>query len=140
MAFVATAFRGTPTEVDYTNVPSAVFSEPEVGTVGLTEEEARAQGFEVAIYRSHFRPMLHTLSGRDEQTMMKLVVDRSSDRVLGVHMVGPVAGEIIQGAAIALKCGATKERFDATIGIHPTAAEELVTMRSEVRAPESPLS
>lgn len=131
MALVATVFRGTPTEVDYSKVPSAVFSEPEVGTVGLTEEEARSAGHDVAVYRSRFRPMLHALTGRPARAMMKLVVDRATDRVLGVHVVGPDAAEIIQGAAIALVAGATKERFDATIGVHPTAAEELVTMRTE---------
>jgi glutathione reductase (NADPH) len=132
MAFVETAINGRPTEVDYTNVPSAVFSQPPVGTVGLTEFEARSQGFEVVIYRSTFRPMAHTLSGRDEKTMMKMVVDGPTDRVLGVHMVGPDAAEILQGMAVALKAGATKSTFDRTIGIHPTAAEEFVTMRSPV--------
>jgi len=132
MALAETLFNDNPTVVDYTNVPSAVFSQPNIGTVGLTETEARAAGHDVAIFRSKFRPMRHTLSGRDEQTMMKLVVDRESDRVLGVHMVGPDAGEIVQGMAIALKAGATKATFDATIGIHPTAAEEFVTMRTPV--------
>ena len=132
MAFVETAFKKNPTTVDYTNVPSAVFSQPSVGTVGLTEFEARTEGFDVEIYRSTFRPMANTMSGRDERTMMKLVVDRPTDRVLGVHMVGPDAGEIIQGIAIALKAGATKKTFDRTIGIHPTAAEEFVTMRTPI--------
>jgi glutathione reductase (NADPH) len=132
MAVAETLFNGNPTVVDYTNIPSAVFSQPNVGTVGLTEGEARAKGYEVEIYRSTFRPMVHTLSGRDERTMMKLVVDRNTDKVLGVHMVGPEAGEIIQGMAVALKAGATKSIFDSTIGIHPTAAEEFVTMRTPV--------
>jgi glutathione reductase (NADPH) len=132
MAFVETVFRGNPTAMDYSNIPSAVFSQPQIGTVGLTETEAHADGYEVEIYRSTFNPMLNTLSGRDEKTMMKLVVDRRSDRVLGVHMVGPDAGEIVQGMAVALKCGATKAQFDATVGIHPTAAEEFVTMRTPV--------
>jgi glutathione reductase (NADPH) len=132
MAVAETLFNDNPSTVDYTNVPSAVFSQPNAGTVGLTETEARAAGHDVAIFRSKFRPMRHTLSGRDEQTMMKLVVERESDRVLGVHMVGPDAGEIVQGIAIALKAGATKATFDATIGIHPTAAEEFVTMRKPV--------
>ncbi|MDX2438510.1 MAG: FAD-dependent oxidoreductase, partial [Acidobacteriota bacterium] len=132
MAFVETAIKNNPTVIDYTNVPSAVFSQPPIGTVGLTEFEARSEGFDVVIYRSTFRPMAHTMSGRDEKTMMKLVVDGPSDRVLGIHMVGPDAGEIIQGIAIALKAGATKETFDRTIGIHPTAAEEFVTMRTPV--------
>ena len=132
MAFVETAFKGSPTAVDYSNVPSAVFSQPAVGAVGLTEFEARSEGFDVVVYRSTFRPMAHTLSGRDEKTMMKLVVDGPSDRVLGAHMVGPEAGEIIQGVAIALKAAATKTTFDRTIGIHPTAAEEFVTMRNPI--------
>ena len=131
MALVST-LAGTDTEMDYGNIPTAVFSHPQVGTVGLTESEARADGFRPVIYRSSFRPMIHTLSGRDEHTMMKLVADGPTDRVLGVHMVGPDAGEIIQGFAVALKCGATKAQFDATVGIHPTAAEEFVTMREPV--------
>jgi glutathione reductase (NADPH) len=130
MALAETLFNDRPTVVDYTNIPSAVFSQPNIGTVGLTETEARGEGFDVEIYRSTFRPMVHTMSGRDEKTMMKLVVDRKTDRVLGVHMVGPDAGEIIQGIAVALKAGATKKTFDSTIGIHPTAAEEFVTMRT----------
>jgi glutathione reductase (NADPH) len=132
MALAETMFNDNPTAVDYTNIPSAVFSQPPVGTVGLTETEARHAGFDVTVFRSTFRPMVHTLSGRDERTMMKLVVDRPSDRVLGVHMVGADAGEIIQGFAVALKAGATKSTFDSTIGIHPTAAEEFVTMREPV--------
>jgi len=131
-AVAETLFNNNPTVVDYTNVPSAVFSQPNAGTVGLTEAEARAAGLDVVVFRSNFRPMRHTLSGRDEKTMMKLVVDGESDRVLGVHMVGPDAGEIVQGLAVALKAGATKATFDATIGIHPTAAEEFVTMRTPV--------
>jgi glutathione reductase (NADPH) len=102
--------------------------------VGLTETEARARHAHVDVYRSTFTPMRHTLSGRDEKAMMKLVVDRDSDRVLGCHMVGPDAGEIIQGFAVAVRMGATKADFDATIGIHPTAAEEFVTMRTRVGA------
>jgi glutathione reductase (NADPH) len=132
MAIAETLFNDNPTVVDYTNVPSAVFSQPSVGTVGLTETEARAGGFDLKIYRSTFRPMIHTMSGRNEKTMMKLVVDRKTDRVLGVHMVGPDAGEIVQGMAVAIKGGATKATFDSTIGIHPTAAEEFVTMRTPV--------
>jgi len=132
MALAETLFHDNPSVVDYTNVPSAVFSQPPIGSVGLTEADARNQGFDVIIYRSTFKPMVHTLSGREERTMMKLIVDRASDRVLGVHMVGPDAGEIIQGMAVALKAGATKAVFDATIGIHPTAAEEFVTMRTPV--------
>jgi len=132
MAIAESLFNDNPTVVDYTNIPSAVFSQPNIGTVGLTEAEARADGLDVEIYRSTFKPMVHTLSGRDERTMMKLIIDRKTDRVLGVHMVGPDAGEIIQGMAVALKAGATKATFDSTIGIHPTAAEEFVTMRTPV--------
>ena len=130
MALAETLFNDNPSTVDYTNVPSAVFSQPPIGSVGLTESQAREAGFELDIYRSSFRPMVHTLSGRDEKTMMKLLVDRTTDRVLGVHMVGSDAGEILQGIAIAIKAGATKATFDQTIGIHPTAAEEFVTMRT----------
>jgi glutathione reductase (NADPH) len=132
MALAETLFNNNPTVVDYADVPSAVFSQPPIGTVGLTEAQARDQGFDVIVYRSAFRPMVHTLSGRDERTMMKLVVDKASNRVLGVHMVGSDAGEIIQGLAVALKAGATKATFDSTIGIHPTSAEEFVTMRTPV--------
>jgi glutathione reductase (NADPH) len=117
--------------VDHENVPSAVFSQPPIATVGLTESEARARFGGVEIYKSAFRPLKHTLSGRDEQTAMKLVVEAKSGRVVGAHMLGPDAAEIIQGIAIALQCGATKAQFDATIGIHPTAAEEFVTMRDQ---------
>ena len=127
MAVAKTLFGGAPTKIDYNNIPSAVFSQPPVGTVGLSEAEARRLG-EIDIYMSRFRPMKHTMSGRDEHAMMKLVVDRASDRVLGCHMVGIDAPEIVQGFAVALKCGATKAQFDETIGIHPTAAEEFVTM------------
>ncbi|MFL1484956.1 glutathione-disulfide reductase [Marinobacter sp. LN3S78] len=119
-------------EMDYRNIPTAVFCQPSIGTVGLTEAEAREAGHKVVIYRSEFRPMKHTLSGRDERSLMKLVVDGDTDRVLGAHMVGPDAGEIIQGMGVALKCGATKADFDSTLGIHPTSAEEFVTMRTPV--------
>jgi glutathione reductase (NADPH) len=132
MAIAETLFNDNPTSVDYSNVPCAVFSQPNVSTVGLTETEARDGGFDVEIYRSTFRPLVHTMSGRDEKTMMKLIVDRKSNRVLGANMVGPDAGEIIQGMAVAIKGGATKSTFDSTIGIHPTAAEEFVTMRTPV--------
>ncbi len=132
MALANTLFNQKPTKPSYMNVPTAVFSTPNCGTVGLTEQEARARQIEIDLYRTSFKPLKHTLSGRDERTMMKLVVDRASDKVLGCHMVGPDAGEIIQGLAIALNCGATKAQFDQTIGIHPTAAEEFVTMRSKV--------
>jgi len=119
-------------KMDYTNIPTAVFSEPTIGTVGLTEEQARAGYGDVDIYVSRFKPMKHTLSGRDALTFMKLIVDGKTDRVLGCHMVGDDAPEIAQGLGIALKCGATKAQFDATIGIHPTAAEEFVTMREKL--------
>jgi glutathione reductase (NADPH) len=108
-----------------------VFSIPNIATVGLPEELAIARGHTVDIYRTSFRALKHTLSGSDEKTFMKLVVDASTQRVLGAHMMGSDAGEIIQGIAIALKCGATKDQFDSTIGIHPTAAEEFVTMREK---------
>jgi glutathione reductase (NADPH) len=132
MALAKRLFRGEHARVDYAGIPTAVFSQPNVGTVGLSEAQAREQ-HDVAVYLSIFRPLKHTLSGREEKTMMKLVVDRATDRVLGVHMVGPDAGEIVQGFAVALKCGATKAQLDATIGIHPTAAEEFVTMREPLR-------
>ncbi len=135
MALVKTLFGGVPTKLDYADVPSAVFSQPPIGNVGLTEAQARERYGPVDIYRSEFRPLKHTLSGNDEQTFMKLIVDQASERVVGVHMVGPDAGEIIQGIAIALKCGATKAQFDATVGIHPTSAEEFVTMREPVATP-----
>ena len=128
-AFAHREFGAGSREVDYNLVPTAVFSQPNVGTVGYTEEEARREFGDVTIYQSDFKPMKHTLSGRDERSLMKLVVDSNNDRVLGLHMVGPDAGEILQGMAIALRMGATKADFDRTVGIHPTAAEELVTMR-----------
>jgi len=130
-ALADTLFGGKPRTIDYENIASAVFSQPPIGTVGLTEAEAREGYGAVDIYKSSFKPLKHTLSGRDERSFMKLVVDRKTDRVLGCHMLGTDAGEIIQGLAIALKCGATKAQFDATIGIHPTAAEEFVTMREK---------
>lgn len=129
-ALVKTIFDGRPTAVDYNYVATAVFSQPNYATVGLTEEEARSKFAEIEVYRSRFRHMKHTLSGNSEQTFMKLLVDKTTDKVVGVHMVGADAGEIIQGLAVALKAGATKAIFDETIGIHPTAAEEFVTMRT----------
>ena len=136
MAFVDTVYRGRPRAMDHANVPSAVFSQPPVGTVGLTEAQARERHGALDIYRSTFRPLKHTLSGRDEKTMVKLIVERASRKVLGAHMVGLDAPEIIQGVAIAIKAGATKEVFDSTVGIHPTAAEEFVTLREPVKTPE----
>ena len=120
--------------VDYANIPTAVFSLPNIGTVGLTEEQAREQGHRVKVFESRFRALKLTLTEDQERTLMKLVVDADSDRVLGCHMVGPEAGEIVQGLAVALKAGATKRVFDETIGVHPTAAEEFVTMRTPVEA------
>ncbi|WP_175981182.1 MULTISPECIES: glutathione-disulfide reductase [Burkholderia] len=127
-----TLFGGTRVAVDHDYVPSAVFSQPEIATVGLTEADARRLHDEIDIYRTSFKALRHTLSGRDERTLMKLVVARDSQRVIGAHMVGRDAGEIIQGIAIAIRAGATKAQFDDTIGIHPTAAEEFVTMRQKV--------
>lgn len=120
-------------ELDYNLIPTAVFSLPNIGTVGMTEAAARKAGHELRIFESRFRPMKLTLTGSQEKTLMKLVVDARTDRVLGCHMVGPDAGEIVQGMAVALKAGATKRIFDDTIGIHPTAAEEFVTLRTPSR-------
>jgi len=117
-------------KVDYTTIPTAVFSLPNMATVGLTEEEAREQGYKVTIFESRFRPMKLTMTDSLERSLMKLVVDSETDRVLGCHMAGPDAGEIMQGLGVALKAGATKQVFDDTLGIHPTAAEEFVTMRT----------
>ena len=134
MAFARRYFGNEPDTVDYDYVATAVFSQPNVGTVGYTEEQARATFGDVTVYRSEFKPMKHTLSGRDERSMFKLIVDAASDKVVGLHMVGPDAGEICQGMAIAMRVGATKRDFDRTIGIHPTAAEEFVTMREPVNS------
>ncbi|HJN24244.1 MAG TPA: glutathione-disulfide reductase [Rhodospirillales bacterium] len=130
-AFAQTVFNNNPTRVDHSNIPTAVFSTPPIGTVGLTEEEARVQYGKINVYVSRFRPMKYTLSGRDEQTFMKLIVDSETDVVVGCHMMGLDAPEIAQGMGIAVKCGATKAQFDATVGIHPSAAEEFVTMREK---------
>jgi glutathione reductase (NADPH) len=135
-AFADTVFGKRPTAVDHHNVASAVFSQPPVGTVGLTEAFARLECGAVDIYRTTFRPLKHTLSGRDEKTMMKLVVERATQRVVGAHMVGPDAPEIIQAIAIAVKMGATKQQFDETVAIHPTAAEEFVTLRTPLPEPQ----
>ncbi|SDG01309.1 NADPH-glutathione reductase [Limimonas halophila] len=132
MAVVDTLFKDRPRAMDHANVPSAVFSHPPIGSVGLTEEEAVEAGHAVEIYRTQFRAMKYTLPNRDEKAMMKLVVDAASRAVLGVHMVGLDAPEIMQGMGVAVKAGATKETFDATVGIHPTSAEEFVTMREPV--------
>ena len=130
-AFADTVFGGKPTPVDHTNVATAVFSEPEIGVVGLTEAAACRSLRKVDIYKTVFRPLKHTLSGRDTRTFMKLVVDGTTDRVVGCHIVGSDAAEIIQAVAIAVKLKATKAEFDATMALHPTAAEELVTMREK---------
>ena len=132
MALAATLFDGRPTPVDHANIPSAVFSQPSFASVGMTEEEAREVSTEVEIFRSRFRILKHTLTGSDETMMMKLIVERNNRLVLGLHVLGPEAGEIVQGFAVAIKAGLTKEQFDDTVGIHPTAAEELVTMRTPV--------
>ena len=136
-AFADTVFGGRPTAMDHSTIPSAVFSQPAVGSVGLTEAEARRRHCAVDIYKSVFRPLKHTLSGRNEKTLMKLVVDRASQRVLGAHMVGPEAAEIIQGVAIAVQLRATKADFYRTVAIHPSAAEEFVTMRTREPDPEA---
>ncbi len=127
-----TLFGKAPRSPDHSDVPAAVFSQPPVGTVGLTEAAARQQYGEIDVYRTTFRALKHTLTHGHERTLMKLIVDRKSDRVLGLHMVGAEAGEIVQGFAVAIKAGATKADFDATLGIHPTAAEEFVTLRTPV--------
>jgi glutathione reductase (NADPH) len=133
-AVAMTLFGGAETPVDHDDVPSAVFSQPPVGTVGLTEAKAVEKLGKVDIYKTSFRPLRHTLSGRDERTLMKLVVDAASQRVVGAHMVGADAPEIIQGIALGVKAGLTKQQFDATVGIHPTAAEEFLTLREKTAA------
>ena len=131
MALAKTLFGGKPTPVDHENVPTAVFANPNLGTVGLSEAKARERFAKVDIYKTAFRSLKHTMGSSEEKIFMKLVVDAASQRVVGAHMLGPDAGEAIQGIAIAVKLGATKAQFDATIGIHPTAAEEFVTMREK---------
>ena len=133
MAVAYNLFAGEERRIDYENVPTAIFCQPNIGTVGPTEEAARPRYPKLAVYESTFRPMKHTLSGRQERTLMKLLVNGEDDRVVAAHMCGPEAGEIIQGLGVAITAGATKADFDATIGIHPTAAEEFVTMREAVR-------
>ena len=137
MAFVDTVYRGQPRAMDHRNVPSAVFSQPPVASVGLTEAEARQEFAAVDVYRSSFRPLKHSLTGRDEKTMMKLIVEKESQRVVGLHVVGLDAPEIVQGFAVAIKAGATKADFDLTVGIHPTSAEEFVTMRDPLPEAET---
>ncbi|MBV9859483.1 MAG: glutathione-disulfide reductase [Alphaproteobacteria bacterium] len=135
-AIAETLFNQNPTRMDHRDVPSAVFSQPPIGAVGLTEAEARKQYGEVDLYCARFKPMKNTLSGRDERTFVKMVVDARTDRVLGCHMLGQDAPEIVQGLAIAIKCGASKRMFDQTIGIHPSAAEEFVTLREKFVRPK----
>ena len=130
-AFADTVYGGKPTPVDHTNVPTAVFSEPEVGVIGLTEQQARERLAIVDVYKNSFRPMKATLSGRNTRSFMKLLVDGNTDRVVGCHIVGPDAGELIQIIGVAVRMGATKADFDATMAVHPTAAEELVTLREK---------
>ncbi len=130
-AFADTVYGNKPTPVDHSNVPTAVFSQPEVGVIGLTEAEARERLAKLDVYKTTFRPMKATLSGRDTRCFMKLLVDGMTGRVVGCHLVGPDAGELIQVVGIAVKMGATKADFDATMAVHPTAAEELVTMREK---------
>jgi glutathione reductase (NADPH) len=127
-ALAETQFNANPQTVNYTTIPTAVFALPQAASAGLSEARARAQGFDLTIYRTSFRPMFHTLTGMTPRTMMKLVVDKATRRVLGCHMVGEDAAEMIQGFAVALTAGAAKEEFDATVALHPTAAEEFVTM------------
>jgi glutathione reductase (NADPH) len=135
MAFVDTVFGDAPWDMNHENVPKAVFSQPPVAVVGLTETEARQRHAEVDVYQAHFRALKNVLARRDERTLMKLVVDRASQRVVGAHMVGPDAPEIMQGIAIAVRLGATKQQLDQTVAIHPTAAEEWVTMRTKEEDP-----
>jgi glutathione reductase (NADPH) len=127
MCFVETEFHGRPTQPDYGTVATAVFSQPEIGTVGLTEDAARESHPNLDIYKTAFRPLKGTLTGRSDRMLMKLVVDADTDRVLGVHVLGPGAGEMAQLLGIAVKMGASKADFDATMAVHPTASEELVT-------------
>ncbi len=135
-AIAETLYHDNPIKMDHHDVPSAVFSQPPIGTVGPTEDEARVKYGDIDVYTSRFKPMKNTLSGRGERTFMKLVVDAATDRVLGCHMLGQDAPEIIQGLAVAVKCGATKRQFDQTVGIHPSAAEEFVTMREKTVRPK----
>jgi glutathione reductase (NADPH) len=133
MAVAKTLFRGEPTTVDSEFIPTAVFSQPSMATIGYSEELARARFGEVTIFTSKFNQLKHTMTSNTEKTLLKLVVDKASDRVVGAHMVGPEAGEIMQGLAVAIRAGATKALFDTTLGIHPTVAEEFVTMRTVTR-------
>ena len=126
----------TPTPVDHTTIPTAVFSQPEIGTVGLSEEKAREMYGMIDIYKISFRPLRSMLSGRDEKMLMKLVIDMKTDKVLGCHVLGSDAAEIVQMAAVAMRLGVTKDELDATMALHPSAAEELVTLRHKWEMPE----
>ncbi len=136
-ALAETLFNNNPMNVSHDNVSTAVFSQPTIATVGLTEEDARKKYGPVDIYRARFKPLKNTVSGNEERTMMKIVVDRATDKVVGLHMVGVDAPEIIQSLAVAITCGATKKQFDRTMAMHPTAAEEFVTMRDKVPEPKA---
>ncbi len=130
MKFLAHLYHGDTVPMNYDNIPTAVFCQPNIGTVGLTEDECTAKGIDFDVFESNFKPLKHTISGMSERTLMKLIVNKADDKVIGAHMVGHDAGETIQGLAVAITAGATKADFDATVGIHPTSAEEFVTMRS----------
>ena len=131
MAFVRTVFEGKPTPADHENIATAVFTTPEIGTVGLSEAKALEKGHSIDVYKAAFRPLKNTISGRQERAVMKLIVDSKTDRLLGCHLFSPDAGDMIQLVAVALKMGATKAQFDATVAVHPSSAEELVTMRTK---------
>jgi len=134
MCFVKTEFAGNPTKPDYENIASAVFCQPPMSVVGLTEEKAIKQAKnDILVFTTSFNPMKNIIAGRDEKTFMKLIVDAATDKVLGAAIIGPDAAETIQAVAIAVTCGATKAQFDSTVAIHPTSAEELVTMRTATR-------
>ena len=132
MAFVETVFKGNPTPVDHELIPTAIFTQPEMGTVGLSEEEAAEQE-PIEVYATSFKPMQKSFAGGTQRVLMKLIVSQATRKVLGCHIVAPGAGEMIQLAGIAVKMGATKEDFDSTVAVHPVMAEELVTMRQPVR-------
>lgn len=140
-AFADSVFGNNPRTVDHSLIPTAVFSQPELGTIGMTEEQAKDACNNIDIYKTEFRAMKHAFPGRDERMLMKIIVDADNDKVLGVHICGDGSGELIQAIGIAVTMGATKADFDNTIAVHPTAAEELVTMRTpavRIRAPDHP--
>jgi len=132
IALAKNLYSNEPCELDYNNIATTVFCQPNIGTIGMTEEQAKAHHPNVVKYRSHYRAMRHNLGGSDERSMMKLLVDGDADKMVGMHMVGADTGEIMQGFAVAMRMGETKADFDLTVGIHPTAAEEFVTMREPV--------